>query len=166
MSVRASIIRRSEALTVDRNFAGYSSRRKHHLYETQVRLRLKEMGLIDQFDILEFQMIGNAREDPRYMFESTTYSRIFAQAKKKEPLSALKLLLADQTQQKPSVRSFMYHVLGLFLTDCRACTGRRTCEQRIRSHSTFTTLASCRKMRSKKPSISLRQVAKQSNRFR
>ncbi|KAK4551373.1 hypothetical protein LTR86_011214 [Recurvomyces mirabilis] len=84
------------------NFAGYSSRRKHKLYETQIRARLDEMGLTKQFDILEFQAIGHAREDPRTMFESTTYSRIFAQAKTPEPLSALKLLLADQTQQKPS----------------------------------------------------------------
>ena len=84
------------------NFAGYSSRRKHKLYETQIRKRLEEQGLIKQFDILEFQTIGNPRTDPRRMFESTTYSRIFAQAKKAEPLSALKLILADDTQQKPS----------------------------------------------------------------
>lgn len=87
------------------NFAGYSSRRKHRLYETQIRRHLDEMGLTKQFDVLEFQMIGSARDDPRSMFESTTYSRIFAQAKKPEPLSALKLLLADNTQQKPSVSS-------------------------------------------------------------
>ncbi len=85
------------------NFAGYSNNRKHHLYEIQIRRHLKEMGLADAFDILEFQNIGNARTDPRSMFESTTYSRIFAQAKTAEPLSALKLLLADNTQQKPSV---------------------------------------------------------------
>lgn len=65
------------------------------------------MGMLDSFDILEFQVVGSARPDPRYMMESTTYSRIFAQAKTAEPLSALKLLLADQTQQKPSVRSFI-----------------------------------------------------------
>lgn len=64
---------------------------------------MAEQGLADKFDILAFQVIGSARPDPRYMFESTTYTRIFAQAKTPEPLSALKLLLADQTQQKPSV---------------------------------------------------------------
>jgi hypothetical protein len=85
------------------NFAGYSSRRKYKLYETQIRGRLDEMGLTDKFDILEFQVVGNAKENPRYMLESTTYSRIFAQAKSPEPLAALKLLLADNTQQKPSV---------------------------------------------------------------
>lgn len=85
------------------NFAGYSSKRKYKLYETQIRAKLDEMDLTKQFDILEFQVIGNNRDNPRYMFESTTYTRIFAQAKKPEPLSALKLLLADQTQQKPSV---------------------------------------------------------------
>lgn len=85
------------------NFAGYSSRRKYKLYETQIRERLKEMGLTDQFDILEFQVIGSPKPNPHYMMESTTYTRIFAQAKKAEPLSALKLLLADNTQQKPSV---------------------------------------------------------------
>lgn len=94
------------------NFAGYSSRRKYKLYETQIRAHLKKMDLLDSFDILEFQMIGNARENPRYMFESTTYSRIFAQAKTKEPLSALKLLLADNTQQKPSVGQRLCPLLG------------------------------------------------------
>ena len=109
------------------NFAGYSSRRKYKLYETQIRAHLKKMDLLDSFDILEFQMIGNARENPRYMFESTTYSRIFAQAKTKEPLSALKLLLADNTQQKPSVGQRLVHCLALvrLLTDLRDFTGRR-----------------------------------------
>lgn len=85
------------------NFAGYSSRRKYKLYETQIRRRLEEMGMSDAFDILEFQVVGSPKENPRYMMESTTYTRIFAQAKKPEPLAALKLLLADNTQQKPSV---------------------------------------------------------------
>lgn len=86
------------------NFAGYSSRRKYKLYEIQIRERLKEMKLLDQFDILEFQVVGSPKPNPHYMMEATTYTRIFAQAKKPEPLSALKLLLADNTQQKPSVR--------------------------------------------------------------
>lgn len=85
------------------NFAGYASSRKHKLYETQIRARLEEMGSTKLFDILEFQVIGNAKKNPRYMFETTTYSRIFAQTKSPEPLAALKLLLADNTQQKPSV---------------------------------------------------------------
>ena len=85
------------------NFAGYSSRRKYKLYEMQIRAGLERLGLSKAFDILEFQMIGNPGTDPRSMFETTTYTRIFAQAKTKEPLSALKLLLADNTQQKPSV---------------------------------------------------------------
>lgn len=96
------------------NFAGYSSRRKYKLYETQIRARLEEMGLAKSFDILEFQMVGNARPNPRYMFESTTYSRIFAQAKTPEPLSALKLLLADNTQQKPSVSGISPNAVELF----------------------------------------------------
>lgn len=89
------------------NFAGYSSLRKYRLYETQIRGRLDEMGLTDAFDILEFQVIGYPKKNPWKMLETTTYSRIFAQAKTKEPLSALKLLLADNTQQKPSVRAAM-----------------------------------------------------------
>lgn len=94
------------------NFAGYSSRRKYKLYETQIRARLEEMGILKDFDILEFQVVGSAKENPRYMFESTTYTRIFAQARKPETLSALKLLLADNTQQKPSVR-YMTHRLNI-----------------------------------------------------
>ncbi|KAJ9501708.1 hypothetical protein H2202_002670 [Exophiala xenobiotica] len=84
------------------NFAGYSTRRKHKLYEKQIRARLDARALTQEFDVLEFQTIGSPRPNPRRMFESTTYSRIFAQAKRPEPLSALKLILADDTQQKPS----------------------------------------------------------------
>ncbi len=43
--------------------------------------------------------VGSPRENPSFQLESTTYFRIFAQASTPEPLSALKLLLADETMQ-------------------------------------------------------------------
>lgn len=38
------------------NAAGYATRKKYALYEMQVRARLAEVGLIDKFSILEFQV--------------------------------------------------------------------------------------------------------------
>lgn len=110
------------------NFAGYASRRKYKLYEAQIRARLDARDLTKQFDILEFQMIGHPKTDPRYMFETTTYTRIFAQAKTKEPLSALKLILADDTQQKPSVCILrrLKNTQWNLLTFDRDCIGPRT----------------------------------------
>jgi hypothetical protein len=64
------------------------------------------MNLHDKFDILEFQVVGSPKPNPSFMMESTTYTRIFAQAKDPKTLSALKLLLADNTQQKPSVSHY------------------------------------------------------------
>lgn len=119
------------------NFAGYSTRRKHKLYEIQIRKRLEERGLTKQFDILEFQTIGGVVQDPKRMFEATTYSRIFAQAKKPEPLSALKLILADDTQQKPSVSHLFRYRHSL--TVVRVYTGRRICVLLIPKLSTSIT---------------------------
>ncbi|KAI1629844.1 hypothetical protein EDD37DRAFT_70382 [Exophiala viscosa] len=81
------------------NAAGYATRKKYVLYEKQIRARLTEQGLKDSFTVLDFQVVGSPRENPTYQLESTTYFRIFAQADSPEPLSALKLLLADETMQ-------------------------------------------------------------------
>lgn len=43
--------------------------------------------------------VGWPRENPAAQLECTTYFRIFAQSSIPEPLSALKLLLADETMQ-------------------------------------------------------------------
>lgn len=43
--------------------------------------------------------VGSPKENPTYQLETTTYMRIYAQAATPEPLSALKLLLADETMQ-------------------------------------------------------------------
>ncbi|KIV79466.1 hypothetical protein PV11_07028 [Exophiala sideris] len=81
------------------NAAGYATRKKYILYEKQIRARLAEQGMTGSFTVLDFQVVGWPRENPSCQLESTTYFRIFAQADTREPLSALKLLLADETMQ-------------------------------------------------------------------
>ncbi|CAK7208038.1 hypothetical protein SEUCBS139899_010872 [Sporothrix eucalyptigena] len=81
------------------NAAGYATRKKYKLYETQIRARMAEEGLADKFTILDFQVVGSDKKNPHRQLECTTYFRIFAQAATPEPLSALKLLLADETMQ-------------------------------------------------------------------
>ncbi|CAK7230055.1 hypothetical protein SCUCBS95973_007444 [Sporothrix curviconia] len=81
------------------NAAGYATRKKYKLYETQVRARMEEEGLAGKFTVLDFQVVGSDKKNPHRQLECTTYFRIFAQALTPEPLSALKLLLADETMQ-------------------------------------------------------------------
>jgi hypothetical protein len=63
------------------NATGYATARKYKLQEAQIRSKLQEWGLLEQFDVLDFQRIGVPAENPRSQLESTTSLRIFAQAK-------------------------------------------------------------------------------------
>ncbi|KAL1889954.1 hypothetical protein Sste5346_008532 [Sporothrix stenoceras] len=81
------------------NAAGYATRKKYKLYEMQIRARMAEEKLDDKFTVLDFQVVGSDKKNPYRQLECTTYFRIFAQAAAPEPLSALKLLLADETMQ-------------------------------------------------------------------
>ncbi|KAK7179830.1 duf1446 domain-containing protein [Paraphaeosphaeria sporulosa] len=83
------------------NAAGYATKKKYQLYETQIRARLTEQGMDPEttFDFIVFQVVGSPLPNPHRMLESTTYMRIYAQAPTPEPLAALKLLLADETMQ-------------------------------------------------------------------
>lgn len=62
------------------NATGYATAEKWKLFETQLRYSLKQKGLTDKFQLLDFQILGTAAANPRSQFESTTYCRVFAQA--------------------------------------------------------------------------------------
>lgn len=61
------------------NATGYGTKKKYELMQKQIRFGLKEKGLEDKFQLLDFQELGTPAPNPRSQFESTTYLRVFAQ---------------------------------------------------------------------------------------
>lgn len=66
------------------NASGYATDHKWDIQEEQVRERLRKQNQLDQLDVLEFQRVGVPMENPDCQLASTTYMRIFSQAKKVE----------------------------------------------------------------------------------
>ncbi|KAF2017610.1 DUF1446-domain-containing protein [Aaosphaeria arxii CBS 175.79] len=62
------------------NATGYGTNEKFELYERMMKFGLKRLGLLDKFDVLEFQRIGIPEPNPRSQLRSTSYLRIFAEA--------------------------------------------------------------------------------------
>jgi hypothetical protein len=63
------------------NANGYATDHKWDMQELQLKDTLQEWGILDKFDVLDFQRIGTPMKDPDSQFASTTYMRIFAQSK-------------------------------------------------------------------------------------
>lgn len=63
------------------NATGYATDHKWDYQEAQVRSKLKEWGVMDKIDVLDFQRVGTPKENPDSQLSSTTYMRIFVQAK-------------------------------------------------------------------------------------
>ena len=63
------------------NATGYATSWKFDYQEAQLRTKLEEWGLLDKIDVLDFQRVGLPMENPDSQLASTTYLRIFAQAK-------------------------------------------------------------------------------------
>lgn len=62
------------------NATGYATAEKWQLFEAQLRNVLRQKGLIDEFQLLDFQILGTPERNPRSQFASTTYGRVFVQA--------------------------------------------------------------------------------------
>ena len=71
------------------NATGYATKKKFELQEAQLRSKLKEWGVLDQFDILDFQWTGRPEANPSCQLASTTYLRVFAQAKDQKVIGKL-----------------------------------------------------------------------------
>ncbi|MCJ1395916.1 hypothetical protein MMC18_008802 [Xylographa bjoerkii] len=89
------------------NATGYATGRKYQLQEAQVRTKLKQLGVSEDFDTLEFQRCGIPEPDARSQLASTTYLRIFAQAQKQATLGQL---------IKVIMYFFMQHYSGMHLS--------------------------------------------------
>lgn len=82
------------------NATGYGTAKKWSLFEKQIRYFLQLRGVhADQFQALDFQVLGTPAHDPETQFSSTSYCRIFAQAESPEPLRMIFRAAADQGQQ-------------------------------------------------------------------
>ncbi len=66
------------------NATGYATDAKWALAEAQMRHALRGKGLLDRFQLLDFQVLGVPAPDPRSQFASTTYGRWFVQAESAE----------------------------------------------------------------------------------
>lgn len=90
------------------NASGYATDHKWDMQELQLKDTLKEWGILEKFDVLEFQRIGTAMKDPDSQHASTTYMRIFAQSKDKDVLSKM---------HKAWHYQFMAHFPGILLAE-------------------------------------------------
>lgn len=63
------------------NGTGYAISKKWDLQEAQLRSKLEEWGELKNLDVLDFQRVGVTASNPKFQLESTSYLRIFAQAK-------------------------------------------------------------------------------------
>ncbi|KAF9692019.1 hypothetical protein EKO04_010139 [Ascochyta lentis] len=81
------------------NATGYGTAEKFNLYERMLKFGLKRLGILDKFDVLEFQRIGVPESDPRSQLRSTTYLRIFAEANDANTNLGLASLLGEFAMQ-------------------------------------------------------------------
>ncbi|PNP76201.1 hypothetical protein FNYG_10490 [Fusarium nygamai] len=66
------------------NATGLNTSLKYDLQELQIRNKLKEWGVLESLDVLEFQRLGSPVENPRSQNASTTSLRIFVQSRQSE----------------------------------------------------------------------------------
>ena len=71
------------------NAFGYATLEKYRLFEMQLRHALKQKGLINKYQLLDFQILGTPELNPRSQFASTTYCRVFVQADTELPIYGL-----------------------------------------------------------------------------
>jgi hypothetical protein len=81
------------------NATGYGTCSKFDLWERMIRFGLKRLGLLDKFDVLEFQRLGVPESNPRSQLRSTTYCRVFAEASDPNVNLGLASLLGEFAMQ-------------------------------------------------------------------
>lgn len=81
------------------NATGYGTAEKFDLWERMIKFGLKRIGILDKFDVLEFQRLGVPESNPRSQLRSTTYCRIFAEASDADVNLGLASLLGEFAMQ-------------------------------------------------------------------
>lgn len=87
------------------NASGYATQHKWGIQEAQIREKLRMWQVLDELDVLDFQRIGVPMEDPDCQLASTTYMRIFAQARQEASLRKVAAAWND---------TFMSHFPGAY----------------------------------------------------
>ncbi|KAH0831512.1 hypothetical protein FOPE_00480 [Fonsecaea pedrosoi] len=62
------------------NATGYATAHKWKYFEAQTRYLLERKGLLNDYQLLDFQILGVPARNAHTQFESTTYCRVFIQA--------------------------------------------------------------------------------------
>ncbi|KAF2169346.1 hypothetical protein M409DRAFT_65040 [Zasmidium cellare ATCC 36951] len=81
------------------NASGYATAKKFALQEAQLKTKLKDWGVLDKFDILDFQWVGRPESNPSCQLASTTYLRVFAQAQDKDVVAKVLPAWATNSMQ-------------------------------------------------------------------
>ncbi|OAG37834.1 hypothetical protein AYO21_07940 [Fonsecaea monophora] len=81
------------------NATGYNTALKWKLLEKQVKYVLKQKGKLEDFDVIDFQVVGTPQANPRTQLNSTTYCRIFAQASDEATVACLRAAWAEFVMQ-------------------------------------------------------------------
>jgi hypothetical protein len=81
------------------NATGYATTEKYKLLEMQLRDRLKHNKLENDFQLLDFQVLGTPEPNPKSQFASTTYLRIFMQTDTQQTIFAFLKCLAEIVMQ-------------------------------------------------------------------
>jgi hypothetical protein len=81
------------------NATGYGTDKKFELWERMLKFGLKRRGLLDRFDILEFQRIGIPEPNPRSQLRSTSYLRVFAETSDPQVNIGLASMLSEFAMQ-------------------------------------------------------------------
>ncbi|EMC92116.1 hypothetical protein BAUCODRAFT_276576 [Baudoinia panamericana UAMH 10762] len=81
------------------NATGYATQKKFQLLEAQLRGKLKDWGVLDKLDIVDFQWVGRPEANPTCQLASTTYLRIFAQSRDRDAIAKVLPALGYNTMQ-------------------------------------------------------------------
>ena len=81
------------------NATGYGTQKKYELLQRQLRFGLKQKGLENKFQLLDFQELGTPAPNPASQFASTTYLRVFAQADTEAALYGLLKTFSEYAMQ-------------------------------------------------------------------
>ena len=110
------------------NATGYATAEKYALFQKQLKNQLKGKGLLDKFQLLDFQVLGTPASDPRSQFSSTTYLRIFVQADEEAPIYGMLKCFSEIGMQHFSGfhREWIIR-MGNMLADTDSIAGHEDC---------------------------------------
>lgn len=71
------------------NINGLASEKKVNMFKAQLCHTLNRSGALSKFDVLDFQWVGRPESNPSSQLASTSYLRVFAQARDETTIEQL-----------------------------------------------------------------------------